>query len=206
VQTRVVVADLSKPDVGATVEAATADLDVGLLVYNACRSVIGEFLELSLEDKLGTLDVNCRGLVQLTSVYAPKLVARGRGGLLIMSSMSGFQGTAMVGTYAATKAFDTVLGEALWEELQPQGVDVLVCAAGATRTPGFDRNTPEDKRADAFPMTADEVAEAALGQLGHGPTFVPGALNRFAYLVTTRLLPRRLAIRFLSRTTRGLYA
>ena len=81
----------------------------------------------------------------------------------------------MVGTYAATKAFDTVLGEALWEELGPHGIDVLVCVAGATRTPGFDRNTPEEHRAGLLPMTPEAVAAEAPQKLGSvGPPGLRG--------------------------------
>jgi short-subunit dehydrogenase len=206
VEVRVVCLDLGTPDAGVRLDEATAELDVGLIIYNACYSVIGSYLDLSVEDKLTTLDVNCRGPVLVTSAFAPRLVARGRGGMLIMSSMSGFQGSAMVGTYAATKAFDTVLGECLWEELGPHGVDVLVCVAGATRTPGFDRNTPADKRASVLPMQAEDVAREALARLGRGgPTWVAGRTNRLVAFVLNRLLPRAGAVRFISSNTRRVY-
>jgi short-subunit dehydrogenase len=206
VTVRIEALDLGEPDVGERLAERTADLDLGLIVYNACHSVIGEFLDVPLADKLATLDVNCRGPVIVLSHLAPRLVARGRGGVLLLSSMSGFQGSAMVGVYAATKAFDTVLGEMLWEELGHHGVDVLVCAAGATRTPGFDRQTPADKRSVAFPMLPEQVAAEALAQLGRGrPTWVPGRFNRLVVAVLTRLLPRGAAVRFISRNTRAMY-
>ncbi len=150
------------------------------------------------------LDVNCRGPVVTTSWAAPKMVARGRGGILLMSSMSGFQGTALVSTYAATKAFNTVLGEGLWAELRPHGVDVLVCAAGATSTPNFNAQTPEEKRGGVFPLRPEQVAEQALERLGRGPRMIPGRLNRAVERVL-RLLPRRVAVGFISRNTRNLY-
>lgn len=205
VAVRVVTADLGAPDAADVLGAATADLEIGLLVYNACHSVIGEVLALSAAERAATIDVNVRGPVALVARFAPPMVARGRGGIVLMSSLSGFQGTAMVGLYAATKAFDTVLGEALWEELRPKGVDVLVCAAGATRTPGFDRNTPADQRGRAFPMEAGPVADGALAALGGGPLYIPGRLNRLVHAVLSRL-PRRVAVRFLSRTTRAMYS
>ena len=51
-----------------------------------------------------------------------------------------------------------MLGEALWDELGGTGVDVLVCAAGATNTPNFRAGTPADKQRGTFPMEADDVA------------------------------------------------
>lgn len=197
--------DLGEPDLADRLEALLADTDLGLGVYNACYSAIGAFLDVSLEDKLKIVDVNVRGPLTFAHVLAPRLVARGRGGLVLMSSMSGFQGTAMVGTYAASKAFDTVLGEGLWEELGHHGVDVLVTAAGATSTPNFLEETPEHRRAMARPLTAEDVVSEAIEQLGRVPTVVPGRTNRLAQFVFGRLMPRPTAVRFLSRTTRKMY-
>ncbi len=196
--------DLAAPDLAPRLEAHLLDKDVGLLVCNAAHSEVGSFLTISLESKLRTLDVNCRAPLVLTSLLSRRLVARGRGGILLMSSLSGFQGSAFVGTYAASKAFNTVLGESLWVELRQHGVDVLVCAAGATSTPSFDRQTPADKRKLVFPMRPQEVARSALAHLEHGPVYIPGALNR---LVATcgRLLGRKRAVELVSKTTRKMF-
>ncbi len=197
--------DLGAADLASRFEAAIGDRDVGLLVYNACHSDIGEFLAKDMASKQKTLDVNCRGPVTLTTILGERLVARGRGGIVLMSSMSGFQGTAMVSTYAATKAFDTVLGEGLWAELGPKGVDVLVCVAGATTTPGFNAQTPEEKRAKVFPMIPEDVARGALANLRNGPVYIPGAMNRFVSLLG-RVIGRRRAVELISKNTRKLYA
>jgi short-subunit dehydrogenase len=92
-----------------------------------------------------------------------------------MSSMSGLQGTALVGTYAASKAFDNVFGEGLWAELRPLGVDVLVCVAGATSTPNFEAQTPEAKRKQVFPMSPEAVATGALRKLARRAHLLRGA-------------------------------
>jgi short-subunit dehydrogenase len=205
VEVRTLVLDLGSADIVESLQAELGTLDVGLLVYNAGRSDIGEFLETDLESKLGTIDVNCRGPVLLCSWLAPRLVERGRGGLLLMSSLSAFQGTAMVGTYAATKAFDIIFAESLWTELTPKGVDVLVCVAGAMLTPNFKRQTPEAKRGQSLPMEPTTVAEEALAGLGGGPTVIAGAMNRGVHLVMNRLLPRRTAVKFISDRTRDMY-
>ena len=70
------------------------------------------------------------------------MAARGRGGILLMSSLAGGQGTPIVAAYAASKAFEIVLAEGLWDELRPAGVDVLACRAGPTRTPSYEASAP----------------------------------------------------------------
>ena len=204
VEVRIAAVDLGAPDVLAALAPHTDDIEVGLLIYNAAYADIGGYLDQSLESKLKTIDVNCRGPVALTSAYGAKMAARGRGGLLLMSSMAGFQGSGLVSTYAATKAFDTVLGEGLWAELGPQGVDVLVCVAGATLTPNFEKQTPEAKRGMAFPMTPEAVAREGLAHLGKGPTHITGWVNRSVHATVGRL-PRRLAVAFMASNTKKLY-
>lgn len=146
VQIRTESLDLGEDSLPSDLEERLPNEDIGLVVYNACHSVIAPFLEQSLEEKRLTVAVNVHGPLAVAHHFGPRLIARGRGGLLLMSSLSGFQGSALVGTYAGTKAFITVLGESLWEEWGPQGVDVLVCAAGATLTPNFEAQTHLDSR------------------------------------------------------------
>ena len=83
----------------------------------------------------------------------------------------------------------TSLAEALWYELSESHVEVIACWAGATSTPSF--NKAKNKHRS---MTAEEVAKQALAALGHTPSMVPGAFNRFAAFLLNRLLPRRVSI------------
>ncbi len=123
-----------------------------------------------------------------------------------MASLSAFQGHAMVGTYAATKAFDLVLGESLWEELRDHGVDVLTLCPGATRTPGFLSSKP--RLGGPFSpriMAVEETVAEALAHLGKSPTRIAGGMNRLTSAFLHTLLPRRARIRLISRTTRAMY-
>ena len=196
--------DLSAPDLSSQFEAAIDGLDVGLMIFNACYSVIGEFKDISLEDYNKTIDVNCRAPVTLSHIMTPRLIERGKGGIIIMSSMAGFQGSALVGPYAATKAFDTILAESLWTELKPHGVDAMTCVAGATETPDFLRKTPADKKAKAFPMRPEAVAREALNALGKGPTHIAGRMNRNVHNVT-KLMTHKGRTKFFSSATRDIY-
>jgi short-subunit dehydrogenase len=175
---------------------------VGLLVYNAAHAPLGPFLDGELSDLLRALDVNCRGPLMLAHRLGGRMAERGRGGIVLMSSLAGSQGTALVATYAATKAFDLVLAEGLWEELRARGVDVIACRAGATRTPGMEASRP--RRGQPMMEPAPVVA-ATLGALGRRPSLVPGLVNRAAAFFLGRVLGRRAAVRVMGRATRRLY-
>lgn len=198
--------DLSAADLAERLPACIGDREIGLLVYDAARTHIEPFADTPLESHLGIVDVNCRGPLALCHAVIPGMRQRGRGGILLMSSMSSLQGSALIASYAASKAFNNVLAESLWEELRPSGISVLACLAGAIDTPSYRHNTPQDKQARAIPMPPQAVAEAALQALaaGRGPLFVPGRVNRFVRAVMA-LFGSRIRTRFFSRMTRDLY-
>jgi hypothetical protein len=195
--------DLAAPDLLERARAAAAGVEVGLVVYNAAYSCIGPFLGQSLEDKLRILDVNCRGPLILAHEFGAAMAARRRGGIILMSSLAGLQGAPMVATYGATKAFDRVLAEGLWEELRAEGVDVIACCAGATRTPTYEASRPVGD--PPIIMESAPVVAETLAALGRAPSFIPGMANRAAAFLMERLLPRSAAIRTMGKATRKLY-
>ncbi len=77
------------------------------------------------------------------------MLARKRGGIIMLSSGSALQGVAYAASYAATKAYNLVLAESLWDELRDHGVDVLGFMPGATRTPGYEQQQPATEAAIA---------------------------------------------------------
>jgi len=198
--------DLGGLDLLEGLKNATEDVDVGLVIYNAAYSPIGRFLDIRLEDHFDVINVNVRGPLVVSHYFGKRLAARGKGGIILMSSMSGYQGTAMVANYAATKAYDTILAEGLWYELHEKGVDVLACVAGATLTPSYEQSTDRTPTSWlALPMQPDEVTEQALRNLGQQPTGVSGRRNRFGAALLARILPRRAAIRMVSKETEHMY-
>ncbi len=203
VEVRTVALDLADPGLAEKVRAATDGLEVGLLVYNAAYATIGEFLEQDLNDELRIIDVNCRGPMVLAHVLGKQMAARGRGGMVLMSSMAANQGSPLIAAYAATKAFNLILAEGLWAEMSRHGIDVLACRAGATRTPNYTRSQP--RGGDFLLMDAGPVVRGALDAIGRSPSFIPGLLNGVSSFLLSRLLPRRLAIRLLEGTTRRMY-
>ena len=205
-EVRPLVADLAtRAGVEATTRAAE-DLGVGLLVCSAGLAPIGPFLDQRAEDLEEALATNCRAPLLLSHSIGRQMSRRRRGGIVLVSSLSGLQGTAMVAAYAATKAFDLVLGEGLWEELRHEGVDVLSVCLGPTRTPGWERSRPRLGGLLApRVMEPEAVVDETLAALGRGPSAVMGGINRVTAQVTRRLLPRRLVVAAMGRATRELY-
>lgn len=199
VEVETLACDLADPELATRVRAAVGAREVGLLIYNAAYSRMGGFFDQSLDDKLRTIDVNCRGPLILSHVLGEGMLARRRGGLVLMGSLAGEQGSPRLASYAASKAFNRVLAESLWGELRDRGVDVLACVAGATRTPGLELVASGAKGPVMEPAA---VVEEALAMLGREPSMIPGLSNRLGAFVLGRL-PRRLRIRAMDLATRG---
>jgi len=205
VEVRTASVDLTADDMGARLAAATAGLDIGLVVYNAgAGSGVAKFLETTRDQALALVRLNCAGPVEVVHHFGPGLVARGRGGLVFVTSMAAIVGAARTVTYGATKAFDLVFAEGLWAELGPHGVDVLAVVAGATDTPALAATGADMGSDGVVVMSADDVAREGLEHLADGPTWVPGDANRagFDFL---RTMPRADAVNLLSAATRSLY-
>jgi uncharacterized protein len=202
-RTRTLAADLSTPDGLAAALASTED--IGLVVCNAGLAPISEFLDLSAGQVDAMLDLNCRAAAQLAHGFGGRLRDRGRGGLILLSSVASYQGSALVAHYAATKAYLRVLAEGLWYEWRPYGVDVLACCPGLVATPTYEREHPTPGPLVPPAMDPRDVATQALAALGRRPVMVPGARNRAAAVLASRLMPRRAAIGLSSRQTAAMY-
>jgi uncharacterized protein len=140
VEVRTLVLDLARPDAATMVAAATAELEVGLFVYNAAAEPQGRFLATPLEELHANIAVNCTTPTTLVHRLAPPMVERGRGGVVLVSSMGALQGIKVFAAYGAAKSYELILGEGLWDELRDHGVDAFAYVVGATATPNFLRN------------------------------------------------------------------
>ncbi len=160
---------------------------------------MGSFLGQPLETHLAEIAINCRAPMVLAYTLGERMCERGRGGIILMSSLSAGQGSALIANYAATKAYNQILAEGLWAELRAQGVDVLAVAPSAIARP--DANGKVAGGASAPRV----VVAAALSALGRQPSVIPGVGNRLAGAVMRHLMPRRAAIGMLSGVMRRMY-
>lgn len=175
IATRVIGADLAREAAVEAVVTGTDDLDVGLLVAAAGFGTSGRLIDARLEQELEMVDVNCRAVVALSFHFGRRLAGRGRGGLVLMSSLVGFQGVPYAAHYAATKAYVQSLAEALHVELAPLGVDVVASAPGPIHS-GFAARAGMRL---GLGLTPRDVAQATLDALGRRTTVRPGWLSKF---------------------------
>lgn len=204
IEARVLELDVGRPDFIEPLLAAIDGLDVGLVVSNAGFGEKGPFLDSNLARDLQMLDVNCRAFLQIAHAFAPRLVKRGRGGMIFTSSTAAFQGLPFTAHYAATKGYGLQLAEGLWYELKPHGVDVLALCPGPTDTEGPRRTGIDPDKVPVKMMHVEPVVRAALDGLGKTSVVVPGVTNQITHFLT-RILPRRavtaIAGRLLKRIT-----
>ena len=201
VEVRYLALDLADPQAAATVSDALAGLELGLLVYNAASVPLGPLLETDWVEIDQAVAVNVRGPLALVRALVPGMRERGRGGVLLMSSLAGLQGSPGIVTYSASKAFNIILAEGLWGELREQGIDVSVCCSGAVPTPGYARFSGQKVPGMLSPK---DVVRRTLDALGRGPRFVPGLTNRIVARVIGWLLPRKTAIGIMAKNTEKL--
>ena len=199
VEVRCLARDLADPGLSEDLREATDDVEIGILIYNAALVPLGLFADLDEDTLVRAVRTNAIGPLVSVRTILSGMRERGRGAIVLVSSLAGLQGTPNVATYAATKAFNIVLAEGLWAELRAIGIDVLACCAGAMPTPGYTSAIP--KKMPGM-MDPEAVARRTLDALGKGPRVVPGFLNRFSAQLMARLLTRRAAIRIIAANTK----
>jgi uncharacterized protein len=187
VETRTLAIDLASADAAAQIARATADIEIGFLVYCAGADPNFEpFLANSIETAESMVHRNCTVPMQLCHHFAQPMVDRGRGGIVIFGSGAGLAGGPNMVAYGASKAFDMVFAEALWSELHDKGIDVIGLILGKTNTPALRRlehergvlDSEDDAPSDA--MSVDDVVREAFENLDNGPTVMAGDMMRFA--------------------------
>jgi len=192
VDPRSVPIDLAVPAAPSELADATADLDVGLLVSNAGDMLLGELTGHDPVDLLRETQLNATAHLALIRSFAPRLVRRGSGGILLVSSMAGLQGVSHIANYAATKAYILTLGEGVHQELAPHGVHVTVLVPGATDTAMVARFGAKDTPMGRLLMPAEDCAREGLEALrANRAVRISGRMNR----VTVRLTPHNLRTR-----------
>ena len=94
VQTRCLVQDLADDALAEVIADITADLDIGVVVYNAAFVSVGRFLDVAPADLEKLVRVNVRGPVTVLRTLLPAMVERRRGAVVLMSFVGGLPGCA----------------------------------------------------------------------------------------------------------------
>lgn len=205
VEVLVMPADLTDPAAPQMLfdQLTERDVTVNVLVNNAGFGAVGRVSNLALDRQLDMVQVNVVALTRLTRLFLPEMVRRGRGGVLNVGSIAGFQPGPNMAVYYATKAFVLSFTEALAEELVGTGVVATCLAPGPTATQfGADSGMNESVFFRLGTMSAQTVARAGFLALRRGKSLaVPGLTNKLAAF-SVRLLPR-VAVRKLVKRFQG---
>jgi uncharacterized protein len=196
-------ADLSEPGAARKIHQFTngKGIDVDLLVNNAGFGAFGYIQDIPEDRLLEMVQVNCMAVVQLTRLYVPGMIERGRGDVLIVASTAGFQAVPFISAYAATKAFDLLFAEGIAEELKRFDVHVCALCPGSTNTE-FQQVAHQPDRAFRFAETAEQVARVGLEGLARGEScIISGTRNRWM-VAGERLAPRSFVVRMAAKMMR----
>jgi len=176
-------------------ELTARKLEPAFLVNNAGYGLLGPAARLDRADQLAMIDLNCRSLTDLSLRFVDSL-ARHRGGILNVASISGFIPGPGMSVYNATKAFVISFSEGLRRELKPKGVRVTALCPGPVPTEFQARAGIMDVHYPrGFDRTAEDVARQGYRGLMRGQRVViPGLANKLVAQLAARLTPRRVLL------------
>jgi len=116
----------SLPTIQEAIARATQDRPIDVLINNAGYELIGAVDEVSQENAQRQFDTNVMGLLRIVRAVSPAMRGRRSGVIVNLSSMVGWMSAPYAGLYSASKHAIEALSEAMWFELQPFGVRVVV--------------------------------------------------------------------------------
>ena len=188
----VLVADLLTPEGLGVVEDRLSDRSrpVDLLVNNAGIGGSGPFVRQDVDHHERVVQLNVLAPVRLTGAALPRMVERGRGGIVNVSSIAGVQAVPYLATYASSKAFLATFSQSLHEEVRHLGVTVVALLPGEVRTEFHDSNALDRSSVpEAAWLSPEEVAEAGLDALAARRAIAVPGVGYKALVSVSRLAP-----------------
>ena len=202
----IICCDLADADATEQIKNTLDNLPIDFMVYNACASYIGHYLDTDVSEQLKIADVNIINPIKMLHYFGGEMVKRKRGGVVLMSSLAGLQGSGCLTMYGASKAFDKILAEGLWYEWKENGVDVIACCAGATTTPNYINTKPlKTSIFEPKPQLPESVVEECMKRIGTTPSFISGRSNRIASFIMQKLFSRKRSVKIMGDTTKKMY-
>lgn len=190
----VISTDLGKPGGAAELMKLVDErgIVIDTLINNAGLGDTGRFDEEAPEKISSMLQVNIVALTELTRLVLPKMVARGRGRIMLVSSTAAFQPGPGMAVYYATKSYVLSFGRAIGYELRRTGVTVTTLCPGPTTSEFVKVANMEGVALFDGPvpvMSAAEAARQGYAALKAGrPQIITGLLNGIIAL-STRFTP-----------------
>ena len=190
--------DLADPDAGERIETALREqgLYCDVLVNSAGYGLYGPAAELDRALQVGMLDVNARALTDLTLRFLPGMLARGRGGVINVGSLSAYFPGPNMALYYATKAYVRSFSDALHAEVAGTGVTVTGVNPGPVRTDFFRRSNAYGSHMSKLVARLDavDVAEAGWRAFKAGRREVIPSLTHRILALGAKVAPRAWAL------------
>ena len=165
-------------------------LRVELMVNCAGFGFAGDYASMPLDELQEMVQVNTAAMALLVRFFIPDMVAQKKGGIINISSVSGFQGVPFLGLYAATKSFIITLSESLHEELNDKGIKVVVVCPGYIET-GFHTRARQYPEHSILPVSHPSVVvRAAIKGLLKNKLHVFPTVLDFLLVFLQRFLPK----------------
>ncbi len=190
--------DVTDTDAAVRLEAdlREAGFYADVLVNNAGMGLSGQFSTDDEERQAQLIALNIAAATRLMRHALPRMVARGRGGILNVSSLGGLVPGPHQAAYYASKAYLISLTEAVGYEARGQGVRIATVAPGPVET-GFHQAMEAESalyRRIVPALSADAVAASAYrGFMIGRRVIVPGFLPTAA-AVSVKVLPHALTV------------
>jgi len=200
----VIACDLANEAPSLASKVAALGLQVDVLVNNAGFGTHGHFAEIDPAREAEVVRLNCEALVTLAHAFLPRMIERGRGGVITVASTAGMQPLPYEATYSASKAFARTFSDALSAELRGTGVRVLCVNPGPVptewqRVAGYE---PDYLPPVPGKITAAQVAKESLRAFERGRrTIIPGFVMRW-YMRVNSPAPLPIKLRVVERMYR----
>jgi short-subunit dehydrogenase len=206
----------------AEVDSLTAGHGIDILINNAGYATAGALAELPDDALRAQFETNVFGLMAVTRALLPRMLDRGHGRILNVSSVSGRIPAPLLGAYHASKYALEALSDALRMELAPVGIQVVIIEPGTIKSEFASTTMSHVKKlaatsryARVYQQAAD--MEAKFAGMAADPVHVSRAIVRaiaarrpsaryvaprrfLAIVALVRLLPTCLVDRIMRRT------
>ena len=169
-------------DAGFAEDLAAAAREADLFVNNAGILKYAPFLEMTDEDCEAMFRTNVLAAFRISRLVARSMVRRGRGHIIVMTSIAAREVYQLGVIYCATKHALSAMARGLRIELQSQGIRVTEVAPGMVDT-GIRATSDHPRVLEAIqkrrfsPLTSEEVAEAVLYAAQAAPNCCPDLIE-----------------------------
>ena len=165
-----------------------ANAEVVALVNAAGVGKIGKFEDISLEEQMSMIDLNCKALMAVTYITLPYMKKGSK--VYEIASLAAFQPVPYISTYAATKSFVLSFSRAINKELEGKGIKIVSVCPGWVDTGFIDKSTCDDSVTNFKKLlTPDEVISQTVRDTEKGKDVSVAGRNNKIRRILAKILP-----------------